>query len=122
MTNFNIFDGLDIKEKLDEYVSLINDNSKQFLRDYIEDIKLAELNDDEALRLVKIAFATIEADEQIEYSEISFFKKIRKNLVIRDEAILEALPDKEDYLLPDIADNDVYEWNIKLPNININVF
>lgn len=121
MTNFNIFDGLDIKGKLDEYVSLINDNSKQFLCDYIEDIKLAELNDEEALRLVKIAIATIEADEQIDYSEISFFKKIRKNLAISDEAILEALPDKEDYLLPDIADNDVFEWNIKLPDITIDI-
>ena len=52
----------------------------------------------------------------------SFFKKIRKNLAISDETILEALPDKEDYLLPDIADNDVFEWNIKLPNINVNMF
>lgn len=121
MTNFNIFDGLDIKGKLDEYVSLINDNSKQFLCDYIEDIKLAELNDEEALRLVKIAIATIEADEQIEYSEISFFKKIRKNLAISDETILEALPDKEDYLLPDIADNDVFEWNINLSDITIGI-
>ena len=72
--------------------------------------------------MIKIAIATIEADEQIEYSEISFFKKIRKNLAISDETILEALPDKEDYLLPDIADNDVFEWNIKLPNINVNMF
>ena len=103
-------------------MSLINDNSKQFLCDYIEYIKLAGLNDEEALSLIKIAIATIEADEQIEYSEISFFKKIRKNLTISDETILEALPDKEDYLLPDIADNDVFEWNIKLPNINVNMF
>ena len=51
----------------------------------------------------------IEADNKIEYSEISFFKKIRLNLFISDEAILAEMPNKEDYLLPDIIQKE-YEF------------
>lgn len=58
-------------------------------------------------------------DNQIEYSEISFCKKIRKNLSISDEAILKELPDKEDYLLPDIEEDYDFDWNVSFGEIQI---
>ena len=53
----------------------------------------------------------IEADHIIQYSEVKFFKKVRNRLTVSDEAILEKLPNSEDYLLPDISaeDKDVEE-------------
>jgi len=48
----------------------------------------------------------IEADNQILYSEVIFFKKIRSRLTVADDVILAALPDCEDYLLPDILLED----------------
>ena len=118
----SLFDGLNIQEKLNEYVDDINQNGPLFLSNYINDVKKYELDNDKALQLIKIAIDVIESDNQIEYSEISFFKKIRKQLSISDEEILQTLPDKEDYLLPDIERNidDIFDFTIKFDNIVIN--
>ena len=51
----------------------------------------------------------IEADKEILYSEIKFFKRIRKNLAVSDEVLYREFPDKEDFFLPDIAQQD-YEF------------
>lgn len=42
----------------------------------------------------------------IEYSEIKFFKKVRKRLSIQDGIILTNYPDKTDILLPDTETTD----------------
>lgn len=115
----NVFDGLDIQAKLNEYVAGINEQGRQFLNNYIEEVKEAGLDDDDALQLIKIAIDTIEADNQIEYSEVSFFKKVRKNLSISDEKILETMPDKEDYLLPDVEEDFDFDWNVTFGAIQV---
>jgi hypothetical protein len=56
---------------------------------------------------------------QTEYSEISFFKKIRRVLSISDEKILEAMPDKEEYILPDIEDDFDDDWNVTFDKIQV---
>jgi len=48
--------------------------------------------------LIDFAIQTINADEQIEYSEIKFFKNIRHRLNVSDEKILARFPDIELYL------------------------
>jgi hypothetical protein len=45
----------------------------------------------------------MKADEQIEYSEIKFFKNIRHRLKVSDENILAAFPDIEQFLEEDIV-------------------
>lgn len=53
----------------------------------------------------------LEADNQVVYSEVVFFKKIRARLSITDEKLLAKLPDKEDYFLPDLmADDKEEDW------------
>lgn len=115
----NVFDGLDIQGKLNEYIAAINTEGRMFLNNYIEEVKKAALDDESALQLIRIAIDTIEADKEIKYSEMSFFKKIRKNLSISDEAILSSIPEKEDYLLPDIEDDIDFDWNITFSEIQI---
>ena len=119
-----LFGDLDVKEAINSYIDSINKLGKVFIEEYLEDVKNARLDDSSSLQLVKIAIDTIEADNQIEYSEVSFFKRIRKQLSIKDDLILEATPDKEDYLLPDVEAEDVFDWNfafqsIQLPEINV---
>ena len=65
----------------------------------------------EQMFVIDFAIKTIEADERIEYSEIKFFKKIRRRLFISDEKILEKYPNKEDYLLQDINTVEEPIWN-----------
>ena len=114
-----LFKNLDIQETINGYISSINKHGKNFLERYLEDVKDAKLDDLSSLQLIKIAIDVIEADNQIEYSEISFFKRIRKQLSISDETILEQMPDKEDYLLPDIETDDAFDWNFAFDNIQL---
>lgn len=105
----SIFDTLDVEKLLNEYITAINDKGISFLNSYIKDLKNCEISLDEQIQIVKIAIAMIEADNEILYSEVKFFKRIRQCLSITDEEILAVLPDKEDYLLPDIVQEE-YEF------------
>lgn len=97
---------------IDSYIKAINKNSASFLKDYISEVKDSSLSNEDMLNLVKIAIDIIESDDVIEFSEIAFFKKFREVLPISDEAILEKLPNKEDYLLPD--SNNEYDFSTNL--------
>lgn len=100
------FSDIEVETVLNKYVENINRNGQLFISQYLQEIKDAEFTDDEALNLIDLAIKTIEADENIEYSEIRFFKKIRSQLDVSDKKILNMLPDKEDFLLPDIIEDD----------------
>lgn len=116
--NEHVFDGLEIQNKINEYVSAINEKGNLFLSEFVDEVKEANLDDDAALQLIKIAIETIEADKLIEYSEVSFFKRIRKQLRISDDILLEAMPDKEDFFLQDIEDDSAIDWDMLLGNVH----
>ena len=101
-----IFNGMNVEETLNKYVAVINSEGKQFLRSYLNELSDTELSADDQIQLIDLAIKMIEADNQILYSEVKFFKKIRSRLNVDDSVILAALPESEDYLLPDISSED----------------
>lgn len=116
------FENINLEMKLKEYVEQLNLLKGSFVSDYLNEIKKAELSLEEEQEIIKFAIDTIEADSNIEYSEISFFKQIRNCLKISDSSIYAMYPDKEDleyFLLPDIIDYS-YNWDVSLSNINFN--
>mgnify|MGYP003478103671 CR=1 FL=1 len=117
----DLFSSIDVENKLNDYVEQINKQGKSFLSGYLSDIAKSELSEKEEMELVRIAIQTIEADNRIEYSEISFFKKIRQRLNVSDETILAEFPNKEDYLLPDIKMPEDMTWNVHFENIQLNI-
>lgn len=102
----DMFGDLDVEAKLNEYVAAINMHGIRFINDFLRILESTELTTQEQLTIVRIAIDMIEADGQILYSEVKFFKRLRPCLNVSDEEILKVLPDKEDYLLPDIRIND----------------
>lgn len=120
VSNSELFFMADVENKLNEYVADINQQGISFLNDYLKDIANMSLTEIQELNIVRIAIQMIEADNKIEYSEISFFKRIRLNLNISDTTILDDMPDKEDYLLPDIIQKE-YELVLDIPFLNINL-
>ena len=116
-----LFGGIDVQAKVNEYVKSINKEGMGFLSNYLREVASAGLTDEQALALISLAIDTIEADNNIDYSEISFFKKIRKRLSITDEKILEAMPNKEDYLLPDVEVPDDMDWSVSFDTITIDI-
>lgn len=117
----DLFSSIDVENKLNEYVNQINKQGRSFLSTYLSDLANVGLTEKEEFEIVRIAIQTIEADNRIEYSEISFFKKIRQRLNLSDETILSEFPDKEDYLLPDIKMPEDMNWNVHFENIQLNI-
>jgi uncharacterized tellurite resistance protein B-like protein len=98
-----IFGEINIENELEKLVEQINDNGQQFLRSYLSEVSKTTLSEDEELKLIEVAVATINADDVIEYSEIKFFKIIKSKLKVSNNKIREHFPNiEEDYLEQDI--------------------
>ncbi len=97
-----LFANINFQEEINLLVGKINSWGKSFIQYYFDLLKDAKLTEQEELTLIDFAIQTINADEQIEYSEIKFFKNIRHRLNVSDEKILARFPDIELYLEDDI--------------------
>lgn len=98
-----IFKDFDFKKEINGLVNKLNANGRDFINYYFSLLKDADLSIEEELALIEFAVETIKADDQIEYSEIKFFKAIRHNLKLSDEKILEKHDDIEFWLEDDIS-------------------
>ena len=123
------FKGMDLQHLLSEYLSQLKAEGNMFLKKFLDEVKAASLSEQEECELTSIAVQTIEVDKNIEYNEIAFFKKIRMRLHASDETLLKAIPKNpavidqitpEDYLLPDITDeDDLSLWTDTFSDIKI---
>ena len=122
------FKEMDVRQILSDYLSQLKAEGNVFLKKYLDEVKTANLTEDEECELANIAIQTIEVDKSVKYNEVAFFKKIRKRLNASDEKLLTAIPENpdvidqiapEDYLLPDITnEDDLSLWTDSLSNIN----
>jgi len=120
----NSFHGLDVESLLNQYVADINKSGSEFLFQYLRELEGEHIGSTTALDIVDIALKTIEADRNIEYSEIRFFKHLRSKLDISDDEIIANYPgreDIEDYLLPDVIALDNQFMDVRFNNINFSL-
>lgn len=97
------------QEELNQLITKINTRGKDFINYYFEILNDSELTEDEELLLIDIALQTINADEEVDYTEIKFFKNIRHRLGISDDKILQQHPDIEMYLEEDIITDNLLD-------------
>lgn len=111
----DLFADIDIEQTLNIYINAINRSGAHFLMAYIDELA----ND----TLIRLAISIIEADKNIEYSEVSFFKRIRTQFrTLSDEQILNILPGREIFMLPD-NNEDKYDFgDFKFDNIKLSKF
>lgn len=107
--NSPLFTNFNFEVEINNLVSKLNTQGKDFITHYFELLKHSVLTEQEELTLIDFAINTIKADEQIEYSEIKFFKVIRHNLNISDEKVLAVYPDIEQFLEQDIISESYLE-------------
>lgn len=118
----NLFGDIDVEAKLNEYVDSINKYGNRFISEFLLMLEQRNLSIEEQKEVVRIAIEMIEADGLILYSEVKFFKRLRSYLSIPDEEILASMPDKEDYLLPDIKTSDyIFDEEIKFAEISLDI-
>lgn len=98
-----LFKDFNFQEEINSLVSKINTRGKEFISYYFDLLGKSTLTEQEELTLIDFAIQTIKADEQIEYSEIKFFKNIRHRLKVSDDSILAVFPDIEQFLEEDIV-------------------
>ena len=119
---------MDVEEKLNVYVSEINRLKQAFLNTFIKELSETKLSKEEELKLAKTAVDMILSDQEIEYSEIKFFKRIRSKLRVSDDEIMAVLPEdkenpnmpkKEDFLEPDICVPEEELWDINFEEIKL---
>lgn len=129
INTLSYFKGLDIHQILSDYLSQLKKEGSVFLKNYLDEVKNANLTELEECELTNIAIQTIEVDKTIEYNEVAFFKKLRKRLKATDEVLLTTIPQNpnvkdqiapEDYLLPDITDEDDFTlWTDTFSSVNV---
>ena len=106
------------KNMLQEYTHSLSSEGMRFVNEYLSDLASANLNIEDALEIIELSFSIIDADNEIEYAEVAFFKKIRRCLSVTDEAILSKWPNKEYFLLPDIMDKAPLDFDFSGVNFN----
>jgi uncharacterized tellurite resistance protein B-like protein len=98
-----LFKNFNFQEEINSLVSKINTRGKEFISYYFDLLGKSTLTEQEELTLIDFAIQTIKSDEQIEYSEIKFFKNIRHRLKVSDDNILAVFPGIEQFLEEDIV-------------------
>ncbi|WMX16517.1 TerB family tellurite resistance protein [Aureispira sp. CCB-E] len=97
-----VFGEGNVTERMNSLREEINNDGHQFLRSFFIELNGASLSEEEEMKVVEVAIDTIKADNEIEYSEVKFFKIIRSKLNISNDKILADHPDFEEYLEQDI--------------------
>lgn len=97
-----LFIDFDFNTEINILLKKINNRGSEFIQYYFDLLNNSALSEQEQLTIIDFAIKTINADEVVEYSEVKFFKAIRKCLNVTDEYILAIYPDLEFYLEEDI--------------------
>lgn len=81
---------VDFETEINQFITEINANSKQFLSDFFKTVeqRAPDLTEQQELDLIDIAIKVIKADSKIEYSEIKFFKAVRYCFKIEDDRVI----------------------------------
>lgn len=126
-----LFQNFDFNTEINVLLDKLNNDGKGFISYYFNLLNESKLTDNEELEILKFAIQTIHADEKVEYSEIKFFKAIKKCLDVSDEVIIENFPEIEMFLGDDIEEDNVldslvskYFNSVELPKfsaINIDI-
>ncbi len=85
-------------------ISKLRTNMSEFIENYMFSLENNEFVEQQQFEVLQFAYETILADQDLHYSEIKLFKKIRSHLKISDDEIIQKYPELEGYLEPDIAE------------------
>jgi len=117
----DLFSGIDSQGIINRYVQEINIQGSHYLKAFLKEISEAELKEPEELTVIKLALETIKADNQVVYSEVSFFKKIRSRLNVSDEAIRDSIEVEDLFLNQDIIDDEEIDFTSAFSEIKLSV-
>lgn len=127
------FEEMPVDDYLHMWIDSINAEGYVFLNGYLSEIDSCNLDKESELILAELALEMIAIDGIIQFSEVKFFKKIRKHLYkVTDDDILEKFHDdfpveppngapKEDFFAPDFYTGEEEKWNVTFDYVSLNL-
>lgn len=126
-----LLQNIDFNVEIPKLISELSVKGKNFIVEYFDLIDKANLTEEQKLILADFAIQVIKGDDKIEYSEIKFFKNIRRRLRLNEEtqkSLLQKFPDIESFFEDDIStENSIthitnqYLDLFELPNFNYEI-
>jgi len=119
-----LFSVENIDDEIGALVQQLNQEGKQFMKSYLSSLVNIDLSAEDSLKLLKVAVRTIFADNNVAYSEVKFFRAVRKYLTsITDKYILDNIPEIEDFWLEsDFQSANIekdYFDSVEMPQFNL---
>ena len=93
------FMGYDFEEPLKVYIENIKANGKIAINDYLQSIESLELSENQEVLLIEVLLRIIEADSDIQISEIKFLQMAKAKLKLDEETLIMKFPNHIDLLL-----------------------
>jgi len=93
------FIGYDYEEPLKSNIQNIKTNGKTALNQYLKEIETNNLSENQEILLVEVLLRIIEADNDVQTSEIKFLQMAKAKLKLDDQTLIVKFPRQIDLLL-----------------------
>ena len=108
------FMGFDYEDQLKDGIDDIKVNGKVAINQYLQELNSIELNEHQEILLVEVILKIIEADNEIQTSEIKFLQLVKSKLKIEEQTLIIKFPKQIDYLIDfnNYGLSDVFTYEI----------
>ena len=93
------FMGYDFEEPLKNNIDNIKSNGTGAINQYLQEIGTNNLNEHQEILLIEVLLRVIEADNDVQLSEIKFLQMVKAKLKIDEQTLIVKFPKQIDYLL-----------------------
>jgi uncharacterized tellurite resistance protein B-like protein len=93
------FMGYDFEESLEEILKSIKEKGTSAINDYLKEVAIANLNNNQELLLIEVLIRAIESDKKVEPNEIKFLQMVKSKLKTSEETIITRFPKQMNYLI-----------------------
>ena len=99
VTNEIYFMGYDFEEHLKNNITNIKVNGKDAINQYLQEIETNNLNEHQEILLIEVLLRIIEADSDVQTSELKFLQMAKAKLKVDEQTLIVKFPKQIDQLL-----------------------
>ena len=93
------FMGYDYEKPLKDNIDKIKANGKGTINEYLQEIENNNLNEHQEILLIEVLLRIIEADNDVQTSELKFLQMAKAKLKVDEQTLIVKFPKQIDYLL-----------------------
>jgi uncharacterized tellurite resistance protein B-like protein len=101
------FMGYDFEQPLSNFLNNIKQNGVNAINDFLDEVTLANLNENQELLLLEVLIRAIESDERIESNELRFLQMVKSKLKLSEEMLIKKFPKQINYFI------DIHNYGIQ---------